>query len=73
MRKNVYLNVCLKLFFWLVFNKMPGQKEEEYVEEEALVNVNLAAQKRHQERAKKAMELWKSGKASSLKAAWRKV
>lgn len=31
------------------------------------------AQKKHQERAKKAMDLWKSGKAQSLKAAWRKV
>lgn len=32
-----------------------------------------SAQKRHQERAKHAMTLWKSGKASSLKAAWKRV
>lgn len=73
MRKNVYLNVCLKLFFWLVFNKMPGQKEERVRRRRSSSKRKSAAQKRHQERAKKAMELWKSGKASSLKAAWRKV
>jgi hypothetical protein len=32
-----------------------------------------AAQKRHQERAKQAMTLFKSGKVSSLKKAWAKV
>jgi len=32
-----------------------------------------AAQKRHQERAKKAMTLFKSGRVSSLKKAWSKV
>lgn len=31
------------------------------------------AQKRHQERAKKAMTMFKSGKVSSLKVAWSKV
>ena len=32
-----------------------------------------AAQKRHQERAKKAMTLYKSGKYKTLKAAWTHV
>jgi len=32
-----------------------------------------SAQKHHQQRAKNAMELWKSGKASTLKAAWKRV
>lgn len=31
------------------------------------------AQKKHQLRAKQAMTLFKSGKVSSLKAAWKKV
>lgn len=31
------------------------------------------AQRRHQERAKQAMTLFKSGKVSSLKKAWLKV
>ena len=32
-----------------------------------------AAQKRHQERAAKAMKLFKSGKVNSLKKAWSRV
>jgi len=32
-----------------------------------------AAQKRHQARASQAMKIYKSGKASSLAAAWKRV
>lgn len=32
-----------------------------------------AAQKRHQARASQAMKIYKSGKANSLKSAWKKV
>lgn len=32
-----------------------------------------AAQKRHQEKASKAMKLFKSGRSKSLKAAWKMV
>jgi hypothetical protein len=53
---------------------MPGaQKEERVRRRRSSSKRKSAAQKRHQERAKQAMNLWKSGKASSLKAAWKKV
>lgn len=35
--------------------------------------IKSAAQKRHQERATKAMKLFKSGKVTSLKRAWARV
>lgn len=53
---------------------MPGvQKDEKVRRRRSSSKRKSVAQKRHQERAKKAMELWKSGKAKSLKLAWTKV
>jgi len=53
---------------------MPGpQKEERVRRRRSSSKRKSAAQKKHQARAKAAMELWKSGKASSLKNAWKRV
>jgi hypothetical protein len=53
---------------------MPGQGQEKRVSRRRSSSKRKsAAQKRHQERAKKAMLLFKTGKASSLRAAWKKV
>lgn len=52
---------------------MPGPQKEERVRRRSSSKRKSVAQKRHQARAKAAMELWKSGKAPSLKAAWKKV
>lgn len=46
------------------FNKKPKQKSNK---------PKSAAQKRHLSRAKKAMTMYQSGQASTLKAAWAKV
>jgi hypothetical protein len=52
---------------------MPSQKEERVHRRRSSSKRKSAAQKQHQERCKKAMQLFRSGKASSLKAAWKKV
>ena len=52
---------------------MPSPKKEERVRRKSSSKRKSQAQKRHQARAKAAMELWKSGKASSLKNAWKRV
>jgi hypothetical protein len=53
---------------------MPGPEKEKRVSRKRSSSKRKSvAQKRHQERAKKAMTLFKSGKVSSLKLAWKKV
>ena len=54
------------------YNQMPGT-EKRVSRRRSSSKRKSTAQKRHQARAKEAMTLFKSGKASSLKAAWRKV
>jgi len=53
---------------------MPGPEKEKRVSRRRNSSKRKsAAQLKHQKRAKEAMNLWKSGKAPSLKAAWKKV
>lgn len=51
---------------------MPESQKKERIKRTSSKR-KTSAQKKHQERAKKAMDIWKSGKAPSLKAAWKKV
>jgi len=71
------INYCVrtKIIFNLRDNyKMPTAKEERVPRRRrSSSRKKSVAQKRHQARAKQAMTLFKSGKASSLKNAWKHV
>ena len=49
---------------------MPDKKVSK---KKSVVRRKSTAQKKHQERAKKAMTMYKSGEAKTLKSAWAKV
>jgi len=52
---------------------MPGHDKDKVGRRRSSGRRKSSAQRKHQERAKKAMQLFKSGKYKSLKLAWAHV